>query len=559
MKRGVIYARVSTRRQEQEQTIQSQIADLVEFCRERQILVQEQYIDDGYSGTLLSRPALDRLRDEARQGLFDLVVIHSVDRLSRNHIHAGIVKEELQKYNVEVVFLRAPATDTPEGQLLFDIQSVVAQYEKEKIKERMRRGKIYKAKQGRLIGHTAPYGYHYDRNNPERGYQIHSEEAAVVRMIYEWYVSGGYSIQAIRRALFKRGIPAPKGGATWGASTLNRLLTNETYSGTMYYNKRRSCEPSYTKRPDGYKRITNTARRPRPQKDWLPIRVPAILTPGVLERAQEQRRINLERSPRNSHYPYLFRGVIRHRPCQGKMHGCRKQEYPYYRCSNRIRRAPLTKTCDGSIRADILDDRLWHVVQSILTSPATIWWYVQHKEKTKHATIARLRAERSDIEGRLGAMKHKEQKLVEGYADGLFSASQVRMSMADLQRHQQALHAELAQAEEKLKHATEMPGKDQVLHLTHQYAEEVKAPSFEKKRLIVQRMVHDVVVSPPQKAILTLNLPMADSPLRKGEKPDIASLPFLRLEHKTRMVQLVLRVDLKTKEHALVFDHQIFG
>ena len=125
MKRIALYLRVSTEKQMNEKTIDSQREELLAHCRKNNLLVVDTYSDDGYSGEILARPDLDRLRDDAKLKKFDAVLFHSVDRLGRNHIHAGIVIEELQKYSIEVIFLNAPPTDTPEGRLLFDIQSVV--------------------------------------------------------------------------------------------------------------------------------------------------------------------------------------------------------------------------------------------------------------------------------------------------------------------------------------------------------------------------------------------------------------------------------------------------
>src|SRR3989338_11063444 len=98
MKRVANYCRVSTLIQANEKTIDSQKADLVAYCLKNSLLLVDTYADDGYSGEILARPELDLLRDDAKEKKFDMVLIHSVDRLSRNHIHAGVVIEELQKH-----------------------------------------------------------------------------------------------------------------------------------------------------------------------------------------------------------------------------------------------------------------------------------------------------------------------------------------------------------------------------------------------------------------------------------------------------------------------------
>ena len=113
--RAAIYARVSTEAQEKQQTIASQVAELREYASQNDISITKEYIDNGYSGELFERPDLDKLRDDARDKLFDAVLIHSQDRLSRKFIHSGLIQEELKKYGISVIFLNRPdAKDTPE-------------------------------------------------------------------------------------------------------------------------------------------------------------------------------------------------------------------------------------------------------------------------------------------------------------------------------------------------------------------------------------------------------------------------------------------------------------
>ncbi len=264
MKKVALYARVSTERQENEQTIRSQIAELKAYCKQQQYLITDCYSDDGYSGAMLARPALDRLRDDARQNRMEAVVIHAVDRLSRNHIHAGIVMEELQKLAIDLLFLNAPDTGTSEGRLLFDMQSVIAKYEREKIRERTRRGKLYKARSGRIVGHLPPYGYRYVKHKTGGTYEIAEAEAEIVRRIFSLYTGSLLSIRAISKELYQRHIPPLKGGDVWRTSSLKRLLSNETYAGTTHYNKYLSCEPR-RRTKQGYKRRKNTSTRLRPR------------------------------------------------------------------------------------------------------------------------------------------------------------------------------------------------------------------------------------------------------------------------------------------------------
>ncbi len=118
--------RVSTEKQEEEKTIESQIDELREICKREGYEIVREYIDDGWSGETLARPALDKLRDDASKGIFDAVYIHSPDRLARKFIYQGLVIEELRKKGVEVFFLNKKVSDSPEDQLLLGVEGLIA-------------------------------------------------------------------------------------------------------------------------------------------------------------------------------------------------------------------------------------------------------------------------------------------------------------------------------------------------------------------------------------------------------------------------------------------------
>src|SRR2546425_4142739 len=151
-----LYARVSTEKQELQQTIQSQTAALEDYAKQQGQEIVDRYIDDGWTGSVLARPALDRLRDDAARRLFDGVLIHSPDRLARTYVHQEVLIEELKKAGSQIIFLNRPLADTPEDRMLQGMQGLFAEYEKAKIAERFRRGKLHKARSGRIVGHMAP-------------------------------------------------------------------------------------------------------------------------------------------------------------------------------------------------------------------------------------------------------------------------------------------------------------------------------------------------------------------------------------------------------------------
>src|SRR5438552_16556872 len=131
--RIAVYARVSGEEQRQGQNIDSQIAELERFAREKRWTVIETYTDDGWSGALLGRPALDRLRDDAVKGLFDAVLINDVDRLARDVAHLGIIKRDFENKRIELIFRKLPNENNPTHNLMVNILGSFAEFEREQI------------------------------------------------------------------------------------------------------------------------------------------------------------------------------------------------------------------------------------------------------------------------------------------------------------------------------------------------------------------------------------------------------------------------------------------
>ena len=202
--RVAIYARVSTETQEQRGTIGSQLEVLrAKVMSEGDELVAE-FCDDGYSGARLDRPGLDSLRDQAEAGAFEAVWCLSPDRLARSYANQMPVLDELARFAVSARFTDTPPPDNdPQARLLVQVQGVIAEYEKVKIAERNRRGKLWRSKVGEVVSWRVPYSYRRVPRTPDgqAHLAVFEPEAAVVRRVFDDYVSGGYSIRDITRRL----------------------------------------------------------------------------------------------------------------------------------------------------------------------------------------------------------------------------------------------------------------------------------------------------------------------------------------------------------------------
>ena len=202
MRPAGIYARVSSERQREEHTIESQVEALIEYAQTEGYIVPSDWIfkDEGYSGSTLVRPGLERLRDLACEGQIDTLLIYSPDRLSRKYAYQVLLTEEFSRNGVDVVFIKSPKATTPEEELLLQFQGMIAEYERAQIIERSRRGKRHRAKTGSVsVLSGAPYGYQYVKKTEDipAYYKVIEKEAEVVRQVYKLYVEDTFNIAGI--------------------------------------------------------------------------------------------------------------------------------------------------------------------------------------------------------------------------------------------------------------------------------------------------------------------------------------------------------------------------
>jgi DNA invertase Pin-like site-specific DNA recombinase len=216
-------------------------------------------------------PGLDALRDAAEAGLFETVWCLSPDRLARVYAYQVIVLDELVRHGVRVLFSDAPAIDDdPQARLLTQVQGVIAEYERAKIAERYRRGKLYRSRVGEVISWKTPYGYRrVPRGSDGLAHLVVFEpEAEVVRRIFDDYVAAGHSTRQIVKRLSADGVASPTGKAMWGTSTIGRILRNEAYVGRVYYNRTEVVPASPCPSDDlpvTFQRVSHQPQQGRPE------------------------------------------------------------------------------------------------------------------------------------------------------------------------------------------------------------------------------------------------------------------------------------------------------
>jgi site-specific DNA recombinase len=280
--RVAVYARVSTTRQAQAQTIEQQLDRLRAAVAEHGWVLDEQHVyrDDGYSGASLGRPGLDRLRDHVGLADLDVVLVTAPDRLARNYVHQVLLIDELAGRGCQVEFLDRPMSADPHDQLLLQIRGAVAEYERTLIAERMRRGRLAKLRAGTLLPWTRPpFGYRLDADRPRDAAAVRVEpaEAVLVAQLFEWYLEPQATVYRLARRLTDLGVATPMGKPCWNAASVRGILRNPAYVGRAMTN-RTQVTPARRRKSALLPVGPGETHAPRPPEDWITVPVPQLVS-----------------------------------------------------------------------------------------------------------------------------------------------------------------------------------------------------------------------------------------------------------------------------------------
>jgi site-specific DNA recombinase len=548
-----IYARVSTLNQQQEGTIASQVQLLKQHVQQQgwSLLPEHEFLDDGFSGPRLDRPALDRLRDCARRGEFDAVVILDPDRLAREYAHQWLLVEEFKKLNTQLIFLQNPFGDTPQGRLLTQMQGMIAEYERTQILERTRRGRLEKARRGEFIPWAfGCYGYRYLPKQHGRPPQvmIEPEEAEVVREIYRALVEEQLSCRQITKGLNESKTPTPSGkNQVWHANVVRNILTNRVYMGVARYNYRQQTIPKYRKVEEQQLRNLKTGRCYRPETEWVTTPAPAIITPEIFHKAQLQLDRNREVA-RKMYQPssrrYLLRTLVKCGECGLAMMAfrqpskCKKYEYLYYQCKGHqpLNCGRTTKCRSRNARADRLDGVVWQSLSELLRKPEVIPELHRTWADTKQQNISSLDAQQAQLLQRRQRIERQDQRLLDAY-------QAEAIDLAEMQARRQKLSAELQQIEQEVRQLAS--ARQQTIHwrqvidnaetFRKLLGDNLERLSFEERQAVTQCLIKKVIVT-GEEVDIHFVLPFESTPQainRQSKEPEGTPGHFygLRLAH----------------------------
>jgi site-specific DNA recombinase len=466
------------------------------------------FIDDGHSGASLARPALEALRDAAVEARIQRLYVHSPDRLARDFVDQMVLVDELRRCGVELVFVNRALGDSPEDQLLLQVQGAMAQYERTKILERCRRGRLHAARCGSLaVLGKGSYGYRYVCKSQGGGtatLNVVLEEAHVVRDIFNWVGLERVSLAEVCRRLARRGIASPRGHALWDRSTLFKMLRNPLYMGRPAYGRTRAMpRRARLRTPRGQDPVPRRAKvnvRTEP-KEWIHLSAPALVSEEVFQAVAEQLVENAKRQRRQrEHARYLLQGLLVCACCGYAMIGRRIRDngkiYQYYRCGgSNPSHGPAQQRCccNTPVRCDRLDQAVWDDVVALLAQPARI--EQEYRRRQSRDDSDQTTPGQRDLSTRLRQIQRCIERLLDAYQEGLVEKSEFEPRIQAARQH-------AARLQEHIKTQAQAQAEQEHLRLTigrlEEFAEQIKSglssTQWDTRQQIIRALVKEIEI-----------------------------------------------------------------
>jgi len=488
-KRAILYARVSTDEQARSgYSLAQQIEALRAYAVREGYEVLEEIQDAGQSGASLERPGMDRVRDLVAAGGVSVVLAQDRDRFAREPAYHYLLRREFEEHGTKIRALNDRGDDSPEGDLTDGILDQLAKYERAKMAERSRRGKLRKVREGKVIaGRMARHGaarYGFAFNDARDALVVDEDKMEVVRRIFRMVGVEGQPIFAAKRMLDAAGIPTATGKPRWSASMIRDIISNDVYRPHTFEEIEPLVSPEVAARldpeqsyglwkwginrhvrsqvseigPDGkrvykkrHKRIT------RPEEEWLYVPVPDSDVPREwVDAAREAIKENRKSSNAGRRFWELSGGILRCGECGWTLHAhtvpsrSGKRLF-YYNCKAKYKHGPDFCQATRTHSAEKLEARVWGEIRSYLEEP----------ERLRADLTRKIELEKSSVRGeperemkmwaeKLQEADAKRVRFQHAYAEGIIGLEDLKARLAELDDARATAEREIAALEGRM-------------------------------------------------------------------------------------------------------------
>lgn len=482
-----LYARISS-----EDQSRYSIPDQIRKCRQKaQSEDVKDYIDEGFSGEFLDRPAMIQLRADVKAGLITKVICLDPDRLSRKLVNQLIVSEEIEK-RAELVFVNGEYARTPEGMLFYQMRGAVAEFEKAKINERMSNGRRQKARSGKIVRDYQVYGYGFDKESASM--YVIEEEANIVRLIFELLTTPNPKIKGINSIanyLSELGIPTKKGSPKWHRQVVRQIILNRAYIGEFYQNRWNTEGMLGNKHRLNEDKVRMTER---PKSEWIHVPCPAIIPTVQFDHAQKLMEEAKRRWAKDSKHEYLLSGLLRCGICGNTMTGRNQKNWNTHTreySDLKTTAGYKNKGCGHRVKCSEIDEYVWENILSQLNNPDRISANRQEVESVSFEENELVR-----LQNLIENAKAGRKKLLKLFSSGSkdIGEEELREAMRDLKEEEESLIEKHSNLKEKLSQNQTSEHSKHLLKEVIEYYVKLEELTFQDKQGMIRHIVKEIQV-----------------------------------------------------------------
>ncbi len=411
------YCRVSTDKDDQLHSLETQMNFFKEYTQRTGDRLVALYADEGISGTKIkNRKQFLRMMEDAECGMFQMIVVKDISRFARNTVDLLQNIRRLRELGIEINFLTANMTSLGNSEFVLTIFGAMAQEESYNTSKRVKFGKRANAEKGRVPNMV----YGYDKTKGDYfNLRINSDEATVIRNIYNWYLKDAYGTYKIAEMLNAQGLKT-KRGCSWSQNAINRILTNEIYIGRIVNGKQEVAD------------FLTGRRTSKSEEEWIVLEKPELriitndmfyAVAKLMKERSEKSKTNIQRRS-NVH---LFSTLIKCKDC-----GCSfrrvvqtyKNSYIRWVCSKHNRGV---ECCGNSIKVD--EDKLMNAIQNyfcnMLATKKNVMNCVVERYNKAYKSQNENVAVENDLKTQLARIKRERKKYMDMYTDDLISREEL--------------------------------------------------------------------------------------------------------------------------------------